>query len=51
MRECKAVKLLAVQPVEVVVIGGISISLVLSLIVTPTVHSYMDASSYTYTES
>ena len=39
------------QPLAIAVIGGISISMVLSLIVTPTVHYYLDASSYSKVES
>ncbi len=39
------------QPLAIAVIGGISISMVLSLIVTPTVHYYLDASSYSNIES
>ena len=39
------------QPLAIAVIGGISISMVLSLIVTPTVHYYLDASSYSNVES
>ncbi len=39
------------QPLAIAVIGGISISMVLSLIVTPTVHYYLDASSDSNVES
>ena len=39
------------QPLAVAVIGGISISLVLSLIITPTVHFHMDAFRYPNTNS